>query len=551
MLKPSPGASAELPSLLADGRRRTWLAIVALALVQALLAGLLALGVRNAFTALHAGTALPWPALALIVAAGLGIALARWRERLCAESLGQRYVLSLRQRLLKHVAQLPHETLTWLRRSHLQQRLAGDMGAVRAWVGRGQAHLLSTCITLPVVCALLALWMAPMLVAGVWLALLLGLLLMAVLARSLPHGQQGLRRAQGRLQAHLIERLPHAPALRLSGRLGRELSTLTRMSERLHTAALSHQRHAAALRATPDLVRGLAVAWVLGAAFFMAVPPADAAATLAAVGLLVPALRDLASAWERRTAWLRARSRLLALLQRPTLAMAPGQADKAPDSAHPQALLLWQGTTPQPWCLSLPRHAHGVLSGAPGTGKSRLLRALAGLEAANPGAVLRGTACPPRLRVCWVHARAPLLGGSLRRALTLDNRRRPTDAQIHAVATAFGLQKLLARPDGLDTRLAEGGANLSDTDIRRLLLARAALSDADLLLLDDLDHLLDGATHGAWQDWLCSTEATVLFVSQDPRLQRLADTHWHLDSERAVPRRVQAQVRTPSGDTSA
>lgn len=533
-----PGA---LPPLWADGRRRSWLAVAALALAQALLAGLLALGVRSAFTALHAGGALPWNALGLIAGAGLGIALARWAERLCAETLSQRYVLALRQRLLAHIARLPHETLTWLRRGHLQQRLAGDMGSVRAWVGRGQAHLLSATVTLPTVCTLLALWMAPLLVAGVGLSLLGGLLLMALLARGLPQGQARLRRAQGRLHAHLGERLPHAQALRLAGRLGRETRTLTRLGERLHSAALGHQRRAAALRATPDLVRGLAVAWVLGAAFHARLPPADAAATLAAVGLLMPALRDLAGAWEHHTAWCRTRTRLLALLARPTLGAVQRRATKN-EAGDAQTLLLWQGPGPQPWQLGLPRHSHTALGGAPGTGKSRLLRALAGLDSAGQGRVLRGPAAPQRLRVCRVHPRAPLLAGSLRRALTLDCRHRPDDAHITAVATAFGLQGLLARPGGLSSRVAEDGANLSDTDVRRLLLARAALSDADLVLLDDLDLLLDAGIRAAWQDWLCSTDRTVLFVSQAPALQALADAVWQLDGARPRPVATQGHV---------
>ncbi len=541
MLNTTPTPAVALPPLWADGRRRAWLAICALALGQALLAGLLALGVRSAFMALHAGTALPWGALALIGAAGAGLALARWAERLCAESLSQRYVLALRQRLLGHIARLPQQTLTWLRRGHLQQRMAGDMGAVRAWVGRGQAHLLSAAVTVPVVCALLAWWMAPLLVAGVLAALLLGLALMAVLAIGLPRGQGRLRRAQARLHAHLGERLPHAQALRLSGRLGRETRTLTRLGERLRTAALGHQRRAAALRAVPDGVRGLAVAWVLGAAFHTRAAPADAAATLAAVGLLMPALRDLAGAWEHHTAWRRARARLLALLARPTLADRPSRATPVTE-ADAQTLLLWQGPPPLNQRRVLTRHARGVLSGAPGSGKSQLMRALAGLDGAGEGRVLLGPAAPNRLRVCWVHPRAPLLGGSLRRALTQDNQRRPDDDHIQAVALSFGLRDLLARPGGLSQRLAENGANLSDTERHRLLLARAALSDADLVLIDDLDTLLDSACRGAWQDWLCSTEATVLYVSHDAVLQALADAHWVLEGEQLLSAAVPGAV---------
>lgn len=525
MLTVAPKARSVLPALSAEGRRPLWLALIGLALAQALMAGLLALGVRQAFVALHAGAALPWGALALIAGMGLGIALTRWAERLCAESLSQRYVLALRKRLFSHIARLPDETLTWLRRGHLQQRLAGDMGAVRAWVGKGQAHGLSALVTLPTVCVLLAIWMAPQLVAGVVLSLLVGLLLMAGIARELPRGQGQLRRAQGRLHAFLGERVPNAQSLRLAGRLNREVNALTRLGDRLRTAAIHHQRRAAAMRVMPDLVRGVAAAWVLGAAFYVGAPPSDAAAALAAVGLLMPAMRDLAGFWERRTAWRRARVRLLILLGRSTMTE---QTRTQADSGNSGTLLAWCGNSPQGWSCELLRHSRVVISGATAMGKSQLLRALAGLGSPSQGQLVRGPAAAARLRVTWIGARAPLLSGSLRRALLLECRLRPDDTKVLAVATTFGLQALLQRLGGLDARLAEGGANLSDTEVRRLLLARAALSGADLVLIDELDLLLDRTTRPAWQDWLCSTEATVVYASEDPELQQLADAHWEL-----------------------
>lgn len=528
MLKVEPQARHDLPALSAEGRRLLWLALIGLALAQALMAGLLALGVRHAFVALHAGAALPWSALALIAGMGMGIALTRWAERLCAESLSQRYVLALRQRLFAHIARLSDETLTWLRRGHLQQRLAGDMGAVRAWVGKGQAHGLSALVTLPTVCALLAIWMAPALAVGVSMSVLVGLLLIALIARDLPRGEGRLRRAQGRLHAFLGERVPHAQSLRLAGRLGRESDALARLGNRLRTAAIRHQRRAAAMRVMPDLVRGVAAAWVLGAAFVVGAPPADAAATLAAVGLLMPALRDLAGFWERRIAWRRARVRLLALLARPT-APSPGRFEQPP--AASDALMVWHAGDPLPWRVELLRHSRVAVYGAPGTGKSRLLRALAGLGTPLHGQMLRGPVARNHPSITWLGARSPMLGGSLRRALTLGGHQRPDDDKITSVAIAFGLQGLLQRLGGLDARLAEGGANLSDTELRRLLLARAALSGADLVLIDELDRLLDDTTRVAWQDWLCSTEATVVYASDDPDLQQLADVRWKLVEE--------------------
>lgn len=549
MLTVAPKVSSDLPALSAEGRRPLWLALIGLALAQALMAGLLALGVRQAFVALHAGAAMPWGALALIAGMGLGIALTRWAERLCAESLSQRYVLALRKRLFSHIARLPDETLTWLRRGHLQQRLAGDMGAVRAWVGKGQAHGLSAIVTLPTVCVLLAIWMAPQLVVGVVLSLLVGLLLMAVIARDLPRGQGQLRRAQGRLHAFLGERVPNAQSLRLAGRLNREVNALTRLGDRLRTAAMHHQRRAAAMRVMPDLVRGVAAAWVLGAAFYVGAPPADAAAALAAVGLLMPAMRDMAGFWERRTAWRRARVRLLALLARPTV---PALSRTTDTPAAEDVLMVWRGAEPLAWRWELRRHCRLVISGASGTGKSRLLRALAGLGSPSQGQVLRGPAARNQMRISWLGAGAPLLCGSLRRTLTLGCRQRPDDDKIATVANAFGLQDLLHRLGGLDARVAEGGANLSDSEVRRLLLARTVLSGADLVLIDRLDLLLDKATRTAWQDWLCSTEATVVYASEDPDLQQLADARWDLVGSgdppgSMVPRCAQA-IRHPGGD---
>eukprot|EP01041_Mallomonas_annulata_P037868 gene37868-61258_t len=117
-----------------------------------------------------------------------------------------------------------------------------------------------------------------------------------------------------------------------------------------------------------------------------------------------------------------------------------------------------------------------------------------------------------QIQICFVNTQSPVLSGSLRRALTLGARTRPSDERIEAVASGFGLQAVLDRLGGLDGRVAESGNNLSRSERCRLLLARAALSDADLVLVDDLDELVDEASAKALQAWLLGTSATVVYV---------------------------------------
>ena len=49
-------------------------------------------------------------------------------------------------------------------------------------------------------------------------------------------------------------------------------------------------------------------------------------------------------------------------------------------------------------------------------------------------------------------------------------------------------------PQGLDTKLKEGGGSLSSGQVQRLSIARALLADAPVLLLDEATSALDVAT---------------------------------------------------------
>ena len=94
-----------------------------------------------------------------------------------------------------------------------------------------------------------------------------------------------------------------------------------------------------------------------------------------------------------------------------------------------------------------------------------------------------------------------------------------------------------AMPDSLDTMLGDDGFGLSAGQRARLVLARALLSDAPVLLLDEPTAHLDAASSAAIRDLIAelSERRTVVAVTHRPELLELADRHHHLE-----PRQVRS-----------
>lgn len=151
--------------------------------------------------------------------------------------------------------------------------------------------------------------------------------------------------------------------------------------------------------------------------------------------------------------------------------------------------------------LELPKGSFTAITGSSGIGKSTLLKLLLGICRPDSGNLyldLDGEKIPVDRTVRRLFAYVPqgnlLLSGTLLENLTIakpDATREEIDRALYVSAMDEYVPQL---PQGLNTRLGENGAGLSEGQAQRLAIARAILGGAPVLLLDECTSALDEQT---------------------------------------------------------
>jgi ATP-binding cassette subfamily B protein len=142
--------------------------------------------------------------------------------------------------------------------------------------------------------------------------------------------------------------------------------------------------------------------------------------------------------------------------------------------------------------LDIPAGTLAVIQGPNGSGKSTLLSLILRLFKPDQGEVLvDGRSVEEfelesyRSRFAYVPQQVQLFAASVRDNIAYG-RPDATDEQIEEAARAALLHDVVVRlPGGYDAVLGENGATLSGGEARRLMLARAALREARIVLLDE------------------------------------------------------------------
>ena len=185
--------------------------------------------------------------------------------------------------------------------------------------------------------------------------------------------------------------------------------------------------------------------------------------------------------------------------------------------------------------FSLPKGAFAVITGPSGVGKSTILKLMLGIFKPTQGKLYlerNGERVPLDRTTRKLFAYVPqgnlLLSGTLRENLLIT---RPDAAQeeIRQAVYVSGMESYLAQlPHGLDTVLGESGAGLSEGQSQRLAIARAVLSGAPILLLDEITSSLDAETERLVLERIRGlNDRTCIAVTHRPAALELAD--WKLE----------------------
>lgn len=172
--------------------------------------------------------------------------------------------------------------------------------------------------------------------------------------------------------------------------------------------------------------------------------------------------------------------------------------------------------------LNVPRGSTVGIIGATGSGKTTLINLIPRFYDVSGGSLkVNGTDVRNynvdelRKLVGVVPQKAALVSGTVR-----DNMKwgKPdaTDEEINAALKTAQALDFVDEKDGLDSKILQGGKNLSGGQIQRLTIARALVKKPEILILDDSSSALDFATDAALRRAIKSDtdNMTVFIVSQ-------------------------------------
>jgi ABC-type multidrug transport system fused ATPase/permease subunit len=552
----------KLPGIIQGSRRRclSWLILNGCA--QAAMVIAMAQLMHSAFdglvsSAAESGSGSTWSyfaGFAFIVVCNAGL---RWRERVDAEKLGQDYVFELRQQLFAHMSRVSPRAMQRRSRGGTMLRFVGDLTALRQWISLGIARLAVAAVT--TITTLFALALINDCLAGLIAALLVVAAgVMLLLGRALETAARQARRQRTRLSANISEKISALAVMQAFGQGRRERRVFSKQGNRLREAMLHRANRIGQLRAVTEALVGFASAGIiLLGAWQITRGEATAGSVIAAmvvIGMLSPALRDLGRVHEY---WRGARVSREKILRFLTAQGRVWQKRNAAKLALDNGDIEFRNVRVGDSIVDFSRRARGgqriAIVGPNGAGKSTLLALVPRLFDPDEGSILidkqdisRVSLQSLRSKIGMVGPDFPLLRGSVERNLKY-RLPRASRSQLGEVNRLCAIDELVSSlPQGLRTRVTDGGLNLSAGQRARISLARALLGTPPILLLDEADANLDQASSALIERVLRDYDGTILMVSHRRPDTDLIDQVWQLQGAGAAVNET-TEIRPQSG----
>ncbi|MDQ1731100.1 MAG: ATP-binding cassette, subfamily bacterial CydD [Pseudonocardiales bacterium] len=317
----------------------------------------------------------------------------------------------------------------------------------------------------------------------------------------------------GELSAQVLERLQAASTLRALGAIEQQRRVVERAARELARRTVAVLRIAFLASTALEWVSTFAIgvvamytgATLLGYVYAAPLPVHIAPRAAVFVLLLAPEfflpLRRFAAAYHQGQEAIAA-AEVLGSLTRTRQVAEPVRCSTwtaTPPRVELRGVSLRYRTRPSPTLsgvtLSVPSGSVFGVAGASGSGKSTLLRIAGGWLAPTEGTVRLDARSPDEGgRALLIAQRPYLFPGTLAENLALGQPGLSPSEMWEAIARAQLTSVVRRLPEGLETVLGERGWGVSAGEAQRISIARAFLSDATFLIVDEPTAHLDADT---------------------------------------------------------
>ena len=571
-----------LPYLGRD-RKRLWATLVLLipvagaAAIQPLLVG-------QAISALRHEPVMPWLAgkavseqlrtLVLLLLAAVLVRLGlQGFQTFNVQAVGQRLTARIRDNLFSHAMALSLRFHDRTPVGKLLTRLTSDVDALAEVFGSGAVGVLADLVTLIVIAVTMISieWRLGLLLMLSQIPVVFGILWLQSRYRK---ANYRVREELGQLNADLQENLQGLEVVQMFRREGVNSARFSRTTDSYRQAITGTILYDSSISAFIEWVALTAVAVVLGLGGSMVTEGLMGLGTLTTFILysqrLFDPLRQLAERFTQIQGGLTAVERIGELLEQPieiaelpdnqktAAAVRSGiERNSAGEVIFENVSFAYRTDDPilQDLSFRINPGEHVALVGPTGSGKTTIIRLLCRLYEPQQGRILldgidiRQLPIPTlRQRLGVVLQDTFLFSGNVADNLRLDA---PISTdELRKTCRDLGLGPLLQRlPDGLATELRERGGNLSSGERQLLSVARVAIRDPSVLVMDEATAFMDPSTEATLQRDLdrLLTQRTAIVIAHRLATVEAADRILVLKKGRVVEQGNHLELRAAGG----